>query len=186
MICKNPNEMRQSYHHWKKAYELSILLILLMCLAFLPWADAQTISRQSINSFGGSSNAPNMEHTAGEAVIFTRSQASVILSQGYHQTYTMGFVGSQEFVIDRFGISLFPNPTNSTLNIGYSNGSKSNNGLRLSVYNCSGQLVLSDADILKSSSEIYQLNIANLSSGIYYIHLSNGSFQSNHKIIKTN
>lgn len=186
MIYNNPEEMRQSVREWKKAYELIILLVLLMCLALVPWAGAQTIERQVINSFGGSTTSPNMEHSAGEAVIMTRSKGSVMLTQGFHQSYGDGFVSTQEFVIDHFGISIYPNPASTTVNIAFSKASKSSSGLQLIVYNSGGQLVFRDSDILKSPTEVYQLNISALSCGIYYVQLSNGTFQSNHKIIKTN
>jgi hypothetical protein len=65
--------------------------------------------------------------------------------------------------------SLYPNPTRGNLMI--ENGSLVDANVRVEIYSVEGKLLLSKSDILFNGS--HQLDVKNLSSGLYFIKLEN-------------
>jgi hypothetical protein len=92
----------------------------------------------------------------------------------YYQTpCVVGIINSIN-VINSFDI--YPNPAHQTLNISFSNNQ--NPKQQIQIYNTYGELI-KEVEILQTT----QINISNLPSGLYFIHLKNDP-QLYRKIIK--
>ncbi len=73
-------------------------------------------------------------------------------------------------------IRVYPNPTTGKLTVEYNSNDAGN--IHLIIYNLTGKKILSTTSTLIKGNNSYQLNLANLSQGTYYIELSN-TIQSN-------
>lgn len=83
-------------------------------------------------------------------------------------TFTASGVVNIDKHTQRHSITLFPNPTNSMLNIEYGEFGKA--GLELSVVNSLGSIV---ANRFIEAGNSTLMDVTNLKSGIYYIRLQN-------------
>ncbi len=92
------------------------ILISLTCIATI--LSSQSLSSSVIGSAGALSHEPSfgtLSWSLGEPVISTFNPDpgnSPILTQGFHQVYVSGSVGSQN-ADDNFLLQVYPNPSNS-------------------------------------------------------------------------
>ncbi len=186
MTYKDPEQMREVTRAWRTAYWQIILMVLFLALALLPSAKSQVLKRQVINAMGGSSTSPILSHSVGEAVTSTRSNSGTMLTQGFQQGLKLYYVSVEEFTVSPAGISIYPNPARSVINLSFDNRLYEGGNLQLAIYNGSGQLMKQVDNLSQNSDKVYELDISSLSPGIYYLSVANTKFQTNHKIIKTN
>lgn len=76
------------------------------------------------------------------------------------------FTGNDEKNSDKLILKLYPNPTNNWLKIALNEVAKS--PIELKIFNISGQLIKSET---LSPNAIYNLNVSDLSKGLYFVHL---------------
>ncbi len=75
-------------------------------------------------------------------------------------------------------LKLYPNPSDTTLNIDIQNGQAN---LDYKVYNMLGKLILSDSI---DSNVTSQIDVSELNSGLYLINFSNGESSETKRFIK--
>jgi hypothetical protein len=77
--------------------------------------------------------------------------------------------------LDEF-LNIYPNPFDNSLRI----KNTSNTSLEIKIVDVSGKIIMTQI----SDSELVELNTTELSSGIYFLTISNGELVSNYKIVK--
>ena len=87
---------------------------------------------------------------------------------------------------DKFGINVYPSPTNNTLNIQLS--SRTNKPLALNIFSATGQLVYSQQNISFSGANgsylhTLDLNSTSLKPGVYFIRLDDGTLPAVAKFV---
>jgi len=94
------------------------LCILLSFLSLTYNVTSQSISPQVIASSGTvlSQSGFSIEYTAGELAVATISMPANIITQGFHQTYTVSNPSGIEEGMD-FNITAYPNPTYDKITI---------------------------------------------------------------------
>lgn len=102
-----------------------------------------------------------IDYTIGETVIFTGSDGTNDLTQGFHQT-NWSFVGFEDLQND-LQVSIFPNPTSDQLTITTSK----NENYSYSIFDNSGRLV-SDGKLMKEET---QIDVSNYATGQYSISI---------------
>jgi hypothetical protein len=75
--------------------------------------------------------------------------------------------------------SIFPNPSKSNLSIKYD--VKSENDLRIKIYNITGALIRETT--IKPKNDQIKLNLKDLSQGVYILRLENDNYQTSKKLI---
>ena len=81
-----------------------------------------------------------------------------------------------------FDFTVFPNPNNGQFVISFdqNSGDKQTN---LKVTNSLGQIIYSQALLLKQGNQTHTIDMANIESGIYFVTINGDSFQASNKII---
>jgi len=83
-------------------------------------------------------------------------------------------------------LSVFPNPTNGILNIELPELDALENTAKAEVYDLNGRLLMSRSfDIHRQGGELLQMDIENLSSGMYLLRVNTGTFNDALRFIKT-
>ena len=119
---------------------------------------------------GGAFGTASLPSCPGRFVILTSTQSTPNQINLFDIAYTG--VSCEEHTQDN-GISLFPNPANSTLNV------HAENYDNVQILNAFGQVVYSD----KVSDNDFRINISGFSKGIYFLRLS-GKTTATRKFIK--
>ncbi|QKG80952.1 T9SS type A sorting domain-containing protein [Tenuifilum thalassicum] len=149
----------------KKVYTLMLSLFTLSA-----WA--QDIPMQVIASAGGyfeNSNAGiSISWTLGEVAYTTLSTDSYILTQGFQQG-NLFTTSIDEPKSNQEGINVFPNPVSDILKLRIDNRFATGN-VFIEIFDVTGKLVLSEKMNLEQSSPA-ALNLSNLRSGIYILHV---------------
>lgn len=124
-------------------------------------------SQEVVSTQGDSySNGSNIiDFTIGEAVIFTGSDGTNELTQGFHQS-NWSFVGLEDLQSD-LNVSIFPNPTSDELTI---TTSKKEN-YSYSIFDHSGRLI-SEGKLMEEETH---LDVSNYASGQYSISVLSDS-----------
>ena len=124
----------------------------------------------------------SLEWSLGEIFVETINLSDNIITQGFHQSYfnTSSTLDISQPLENLFNIIVFPNPTNSELNVYISE--KLN--IDYSLYDLNGRLI--KQSLSNNINFNIQIDIKNLAVGIYILKLSNsnGLFLEEHKIIK--
>jgi hypothetical protein len=145
---------------------------LLIALFFVFTASSQSLERQVVASTGASTNnGIFLEYTIGEAVIGTFSNANAGLNQGFHQTGLNG-IGINDF--DALtGLTIFPNPVISELNVDFGNNQDANDYC-LRLYSLTG-VVLGEikSGEAESCEKVVVLDVAMLPASGYVLQLIN-------------
>lgn len=76
-------------------------------------------------------------------------------------------------------VSVFPNPTKGRLNIEFKEISVS---CSIEIFNSLGSKVLSDQRSV-AGQRLYSVDISTFTTGIYFVKISSGEFQSTHKVV---
>lgn len=148
------------------------LVALLVLSGFRPQIHAQSVGPTVIACAGGFSTSvgASLSATAGEAVVFTGSSVSVILTQGFQQPDET-VVGVEGEYNTAGKTVVFPNPNNGTFTLITSNNMKREATIK--VYSILGQQVLSTAvtGTVAAETTSYQLQLPQLPDGIYWLEL---------------
>jgi len=141
-------------------------LFFLALLVYCSLASAQSLKPSVIASGGRHATGPNIQlsYTVGETMVTTRSQGSVVLTQGFQQTYknTVGVPQMAEGVL----VSVFPNPTTDRVNL-LVKGENTNHYIAR-LYSLTGQL-LHQIDLPPNETASFELG--QMADGLYIIQL---------------
>lgn len=134
------------------------------------------IGQEVIGSSGGTMNdgSISMDYTLGEVVIFTGSNGTNDLTQGFHQT-NWQFSSIDVYQVN-YTIALFPNPTTNNLVI----STEQFEGLHYLIFDSNGKIILNGELQLAETT----LDVSNLAQGKYTVTVSNqdSEIQSYHLI----
>ncbi|HTN17564.1 MAG TPA: T9SS type A sorting domain-containing protein [Chitinophagaceae bacterium] len=133
---------------------------------------AQSISPSVLNATGGSQSVgPNtFEWSVGEmTLVSTASAGSIIVTQGLLQPIQApSAIGST--VMNAEDLSVFPVPASSVLNI--KPAFKQGGRLDLLLLDATGRTVLHSEAVLKTGTEMQELNIGSIANGNYMLNIS--------------
>lgn len=142
---------------------------------------SQSLSPTLLSSQSGvdKTNTMVLEWTLGDIAVETITQKNTVYSQGYIQPY---LDASKEYVQIVDEILLFPNPVDTHLNVKLL--SDNNKQVAIDIYNVNGRIVKQFTNGF-SLSKTFQIDIADLPSGMYVVRISNAKgVVKSHKIIK--
>jgi hypothetical protein len=133
---------------------------------------AQSLSPQVIASAGDyfSNGNVSLSWTLGEPVIETYTTANIILTQGFQQPELLT-VGINDVLKSDFSSTIYPNPTFNIISVQLNN--QKNAQFTVEIINGLGQVIQSlNFDAVKNKQNNFQLNLTDLSVGMYQIRLS--------------
>ena len=141
------------------------LLRLFYCLTLSATCLAQSAEQTVYSSSGNhvSNGDVQVSYTIGEALITTESNASTTAAQGFHQS-NLSVADLPEISI--FEMSIYPNPTVDILNVDFD----SKEELTFMLYDGNGRLISINKSIFS-----FELYFEGMSTGIYYLHVSDKS-----------
>jgi len=160
---------------------LSILLIISIESIF-----SQSISRE-VNSSAGEyfiSNNSSISWTLGEIITETFVSDDNTLTQGFQQSLLYVF-SIDEKPDSIFNINVYPNPTNSILNIII--GSKVKTSISIKLFDIHGNCLF-DKEINVNKNFYVKINFSNYRNSIYLLKIisSKNKFVKSYKIQKVN
>jgi len=129
-----------------------------------------------INAGFGAGNY-NLKNAANQVVITSNGQFGSMEKKIFNLTSLIGV----EEINSISNISINPNPAKDNVNIQFFLPSSKN--VTISVYNSLGAMVYSDNKGDLNGSQSINLNISNLSKGIYYINIQTGDNNISNKLI---
>jgi len=86
-------------------------------------------------------------------------------------------------LVEKLPIRIFPNYTNSVVNIEYT--AKTNENLTLTVYDMLGRTVQQERSSVSAGKSTTQINLGKHNAGYYFVELDNGSQKVSEKIVLT-
>ena len=96
-------------------------------------------------------------------------------------TYSGGTLGIEEIgIINRASFKLFPNPISSTVHENLKIKFAINTSADISVYDISGKIILNDT---MNDSNFKEVNISNLTQGIYLLKITTETFSLTRKVV---
>ena len=151
-----------------------IFLFLIFLFLVVTKNKAQILSPEVVSSSGETfiNNSTIVDFSIGEIVIETYTSSSKILTQGFNQPDLNGTDDIQELDIN---ISLFPNPTNSDLNIILSKAINA----KIIIKDVKGRVVFSEES---KNQKQFSYNLDFLNPATYYLSIENGSKQNTYEI----
>lgn len=156
------------------------ILLLLCLLVSTGVVRAQALQPKVIASTGTQVVSSNLQlaYTVGEMAVTTAAASSVILTQGFHQSYKNA-VGVS-FIQNPIDVQLYPNPTTNYVRL-LVNGYTQPFTIRL--YHLSGKLLLKQ---IYHPLNPLDINLSEYSAGIYFLQLTdtNGQSQGVYRIEK--
>ena len=152
-------------------------LIVSAFLALIPgFANAQQVISSSGNAFKNS--AGSLSFTVGELVIDTKNTGLTTITQGFHQT-KLTITAINVIREQKFSISVFPNPTNSFVNLKIEKGEIRD--AEFTLFDLQGR-VLSNRKIESTNTEV---SFSGYNSGNYLLKvIQNGKEIQTFKIVK--
>jgi hypothetical protein len=72
-------------------------------------------------------------------------------------------------------VSVFPNPANDLVNVRILADNATNDRMTISVIDATGRTVYSAQEAFNGTAALYQMNVANLDAGVYFIRLESQS-----------
>ncbi|MBD80495.1 MAG: hypothetical protein CL840_16380 [Crocinitomicaceae bacterium] len=165
-------------------YSKGIISLFFLLGAFT--ISAQSLERSVVSSGGQEQkNASlNLSFTVGESAITTSKQSTLIITQGFQQSYEEEGgdtnISVENQIVD-LGISLFPNPSHQFVNITSTSGKE----LTLTVVDGLGKVILQQKISFKNQSEI-SIPVSAWAVGQYYFRLmeEGSEMLSNYKVVK--
>jgi hypothetical protein len=156
-------------------------LILFMMLFALS-VGAQQIKQEVIASAGGYNVAPgntvSISWTLGETIIPTFSAGGITLTHGFQQTLIITTV--EENILNPVKVTVFPNPASEQVNIEFDTPTDG----RITLYLLDSQGRLVKTEQIETATTNFQINMQDLSSGIYYLRLIKGKLVNVYKVVK--
>ena len=86
-------------------------------------------------------------------------------------------------VVEKLPIRIFPNYTNSVVNIEYT--ANANENLSITVYDMLGRVIQQERASVSTGKSTTQINLAKHNAGYYFVELDNGSQKVSEKIVLT-
>lgn len=145
-------------------------ILLFLTLGLAGSSQAQSVSRQVIGSSGTSYADPSIQvdYSVGEAVTLSGTSGSFTISQGFQQNEenTSGIKSQHTDVT----FSLYPNPAQNQITL--SLNTPSSFGIRLSLTNIAGAVIVSDSQEEHVNHQYQRsLSLEGLASGVYFLNL---------------
>ncbi len=157
---------------------------------------AQTLERSAVSSAGNEAKAGGIElsSTVGEVAIQTQTVSTLTITQGYQQSFVAvtdttgngggGNNGEDTTSIAEFDsildMSLYPNPTHSSVNFMISVDDK----ISLEVFDAAGKLVHNEGFVHISGSE-QSVSVQDWENGIYHFRFTNDESEStSYRVVK--
>lgn len=140
-------------------------------------SNSQTISPELISPAGdhfSKNGVGSLSWSIGEVVTETLTNGSLIITQGFHQTYKPT---SSNVNVPLFEAKVYPNPTSDWINV----KSKIGGVCLIKIIDTHGKLAL---PVINSNQSNNMINLSDLSSGTYILQIINKEFQSEFKVIK--
>jgi len=128
---------------------------------------AQSLSPTVVASSGDyfSTSSVNLSWTLGEVVTDTYIGTNNQLTQGFQQP-TASFASVEDFAPE-VTVSLYPNPTDSWVNIEIQNNSEN---LNIKIMDLTGKVIYTD---IYQAETVKKINLENFANGIYFLEISN-------------
>lgn len=161
--------------YYIKRAVVSIIII----VVFIGTTYSQSITTEVFASSGTDFNSGNvsLSWTLGESFIETFKISSGIQTLGFHQIYLGASLAEAPILEENLLLRVYPNPFSKLL---YINSSKESDEMHVQIYNSIGKNVF-DQKIYQTNT--YQLNLSELTDGIYYLKIISEKTE-NFKIIK--
>jgi hypothetical protein len=146
--------------------------------------NAQTPKPQDVIAsvgYEGTAGAMTVTYTIGESFVTTFDNGSNILSQGFHQPYYIMVAVNEPFDIGE--VKVFPNPTNSILQIQFDKINTEN--IEVKLFDLTGKpILLSKIE----STNTWQTNLSDLPSANYILSVTDivNHKSNSYKIFKSN
>ena len=154
---------------------ISILITLLFAVSVSAQVKQEVIASAGGNSLNGNLS---ISWTLGETVIPTFQKGNLILTHGFQQELIVTAV--EENLADIVKVTIYPNPTSDNINISF--GETLDGDVRLFIINSQGKVV--KTDIIAKTIVEKQMNLQDLSAGVYYLKLNKGKLSNAYKVVK--
>jgi hypothetical protein len=153
-------------------------------MLFVVSVEAQQIKQEVIASAGGynvaSGGAISISWTLGETIIptFTSSDGSLIITHGFQQKLIITAV--EENILNPVKVSIFPNPASEVVNIEFDTPTDA----IVTVYLINNQGKLVKTEQIGTATTKKEINLQDISSGIYYLRIMKGKQVNVYKVVK--
>jgi hypothetical protein len=169
----------------KKIMSFVFVAVFLSCFS----VRGQSFERSVIGSAGGTYfDGVNLEvdYTLGEFAILTLSNVDNYLTQGFMQPYVDSGVNIIETMDNGITISIYPNPTNSSLTMNIL--SDIDQEFTIGLYDLLGQCLTQQKVVSKFDGILnLEIDMRTCSPGNYYLRIINGNnYMENIKVLKIN
>lgn len=131
------------------------------------FAGAQSLTPTVVATSGDyfATSSVNLSWTIGEIVTDTYIGTNNQLTQGFQQP-TASFASVEDFAPE-ISISLYPNPTQSWVNLEIENSSEN---LNVKIMDLTGKIIYTD---IYQAESVKKINLENFANGIYFLEISN-------------
>jgi hypothetical protein len=145
-------------------------------------AVAQSLSPTVLSFSGGfgSSGGTSLSWTAGELMIQTFSDGSVMLTQGFHQGDITVSTAVDEMRKSAMDVHIYPNPVSDMLDVEFKN--MVDYTIQVRLVDLTGKTVLRK-EISQPSNRLW-LNLSSVSSGTYMLEIRAADKRKVFKIVK--
>lgn len=135
-----------------------------------------------ISSAGGYSVATgiSISWTLGETIIpnFTSPDGTISLAHGFQQKLIITKV--EELIENPVTVKVYPNPASEFVRIEFEQPVDS--GIRLFIIDYRGKVV--GTELIETGTYYFEINLQNLSSGIYFLRLQKGKSVNVYRVVK--
>lgn len=149
-------------------------------LLFVTTASYAQLHHQMISSQGSTSKTDSgvvLTQTIGQqSVIGNNENQSLKIGQGYQQTNWSKIILEQ--TNPEFEVSIYPNPFNDSINVQHN----SEEDITINIFNPAGMRVFTS--VINVTGSIQTVNLEQLPSGVYLIHLLSTKLTYFTKLIK--
>ena len=149
-------------------------------LLFITTASYAQLHHQMISSQGSTSKTDSgvvLTQTIGQqSVIGNNENQSLKIGQGYQQTNWSKIILEQ--TNPEFEVSIYPNPFDDNVNVQHN----SDEDITINIFNPAGMLVYTS--VINVTGSIQTVNLEQLPSGVYLIHLQSIKLTYFTKLIK--
>jgi len=135
-----------------------------------------------ISSAGGYNVATgiSISWTLGETITpnFTSPDGTISLAHGFQQKLIITKV--EELIENQVSVKVYPNPASELVKIEFDQPVDSE--IRMFIVDYRGKVVVTD--IIGQGTYYFEVNLQNLSSGIYFLRLQKGRFVNVYRVVK--
>jgi len=138
------------------------------------------VKQEVIASAGGYdvNGGISVSWTLGETIIPVFKNSNLSLTHGFQQQIIITAI--EKNIDVPVELSLFPNPASDVLNIKFE--SPLDSKLDITILDSQGRLVR--IDVIEAALEEKQINLQDLSPGVYYLRLAKGRLVNVYKVVK--